>query len=234
MNAAKVDVEVYASATAACCRPCARRISWASSRRHRADHRRRRRAQRSGRASLDTAKAELNQDVVTAFPVLQAVGKLEPGLYVMMAQASGRRRRRPPTRKAATRPRPRNGSWSPISGSPPSRAATASTSSPARSPAPSRARRRDPARRPQQRGPGHRPDRRARATPPSIPASRAARAASRRASSWRRSGGDYGFLDLGQSRLRPHRPRREGPRRRRARSRPSSTPSAASTARARP
>ncbi|WP_375409381.1 alpha-2-macroglobulin [uncultured Methylobacterium sp.] len=38
---------------------------------------------------LDTAKAELNQEAITAFPVVQAVGKLEPGLYIMMAQASG-------------------------------------------------------------------------------------------------------------------------------------------------
>ncbi|NEU10789.1 alpha-2-macroglobulin family protein [Methylobacterium sp. BTF04] len=38
---------------------------------------------------LDTAKADLNQEAVTAFPVLQAVGKLEPGIYIMLAQASG-------------------------------------------------------------------------------------------------------------------------------------------------
>ena len=41
------------------------------------------------KGSLDTAKGELNQEVVTAFPVLQAVGKLEPGLYIMLAKASG-------------------------------------------------------------------------------------------------------------------------------------------------
>ena len=41
------------------------------------------------KGTLDTAKAETNQDVVTAFPVLQAVGKLEPGIYVMVAQAAG-------------------------------------------------------------------------------------------------------------------------------------------------
>ncbi|WP_430912895.1 MG2 domain-containing protein [Methylobacterium sp. sgz302541] len=41
------------------------------------------------KGTLDTAKAEPNQDAVTAFPVLQAVGKLEPGIYVMVAQASG-------------------------------------------------------------------------------------------------------------------------------------------------
>ncbi|TXM59598.1 alpha-2-macroglobulin family protein, partial [Methylobacterium sp. WL120] len=41
------------------------------------------------KGTLDTAKAEVNQEAVTAFPVLQAVGKLEPGLYVMLAQPSG-------------------------------------------------------------------------------------------------------------------------------------------------
>ncbi len=34
-------------------------------------------------------KGELNQDTVTAFPVLEAVGKLEPGLYVMTARLPG-------------------------------------------------------------------------------------------------------------------------------------------------
>ena len=33
------------------------------------------------------AKPDLNRDVTTAFPVLEAVGKLEPGVYVMLAQA---------------------------------------------------------------------------------------------------------------------------------------------------
>ncbi|WP_375453409.1 alpha-2-macroglobulin [uncultured Methylobacterium sp.] len=41
------------------------------------------------KGTLDTAKVELNQEAVTAFPVLQAVGKLEPGIYVMLAQVSG-------------------------------------------------------------------------------------------------------------------------------------------------
>lgn len=41
------------------------------------------------KGTLDTARAELNQEAVTAFPVLQAVGKLEPGIYVMLAQPSG-------------------------------------------------------------------------------------------------------------------------------------------------
>jgi alpha-2-macroglobulin len=39
--------------------------------------------------TLDTARAELNQEAVTAFPVLQAVGRLEPGLYVMLARPTG-------------------------------------------------------------------------------------------------------------------------------------------------
>ncbi|MDR3375026.1 MAG: MG2 domain-containing protein [Ancalomicrobiaceae bacterium] len=33
-------------------------------------------------------KSELNKDVITAFPVLQAVGKLEPGIYIMLAKAT--------------------------------------------------------------------------------------------------------------------------------------------------
>ena len=33
------------------------------------------------------ARTDLNKDVVTAFPVLEAVGKLEPGVYVMLARA---------------------------------------------------------------------------------------------------------------------------------------------------
>ncbi|KMO41465.1 alpha-2-macroglobulin [Methylobacterium variabile] len=41
------------------------------------------------KGSLDTAPAELNREAVTAFPVLQAVGKVEPGLYVMTARPSG-------------------------------------------------------------------------------------------------------------------------------------------------
>ncbi|GJD94165.1 alpha-2-macroglobulin family protein [Methylobacterium iners] len=41
------------------------------------------------KGTLDTAKADLNQEAVTAFPVLQAVGKLEPGIYIMLAEASG-------------------------------------------------------------------------------------------------------------------------------------------------
>ncbi|RUP16607.1 MAG: alpha-2-macroglobulin family protein, partial [Methylobacterium sp.] len=45
--------------------------------------------QRVWKGTLDTAKAEINQEAVTAFPVLQAVGKLEPGLYVMLARPSG-------------------------------------------------------------------------------------------------------------------------------------------------
>ncbi|GEP08226.1 alpha-2-macroglobulin family protein [Methylobacterium gnaphalii] len=41
------------------------------------------------KGSLDTAKAEVNRETITAFPVLQAVGKLEPGLYIMLAKPSG-------------------------------------------------------------------------------------------------------------------------------------------------
>ncbi|GJD49818.1 Alpha-2-macroglobulin [Methylobacterium crusticola] len=41
------------------------------------------------KGSLDAAPAEANQEAVTAFPVLQAVGTVEPGLYVMTARPSG-------------------------------------------------------------------------------------------------------------------------------------------------
>lgn len=36
-------------------------------------------------------KSELNKDVITAFPVLEAVGQLQPGVYVMFAKPSGGR-----------------------------------------------------------------------------------------------------------------------------------------------
>ena len=45
-------------------------------------------ASRSGRANLATATT-LNQDVTTAFPVDQALGDLQPGVYVMTAAAKG-------------------------------------------------------------------------------------------------------------------------------------------------
>ncbi len=41
------------------------------------------------KGTLDAAKAETNQEAVTAFPVLQALGQLEPGIYIMQAAPSG-------------------------------------------------------------------------------------------------------------------------------------------------
>jgi uncharacterized protein YfaS (alpha-2-macroglobulin family) len=38
-------------------------------------------------------KSELNKDTVTAFPVLEAVGRLEPGIYVMTAKLPGKTER---------------------------------------------------------------------------------------------------------------------------------------------
>ncbi|MER2605127.1 MAG: alpha-2-macroglobulin [Siculibacillus sp.] len=38
-----------------------------------------------------TVKSELNKDTVTAFPVMEAVGRLEPGVYVMTARLPGPR-----------------------------------------------------------------------------------------------------------------------------------------------
>jgi uncharacterized protein YfaS (alpha-2-macroglobulin family) len=45
----------------------------------------RQKGQQVWQGELD-AQTELNKDVVTAFPVVEAVGKLQPGLYVMTAQ----------------------------------------------------------------------------------------------------------------------------------------------------
>jgi alpha-2-macroglobulin len=50
----------------------------------------REKGQRVWQGEMD-AQTELNKDVVTAFPVVEAVGKLQPGLYVMTAEpASGK------------------------------------------------------------------------------------------------------------------------------------------------
>ncbi len=44
-------------------------------------------------------KSELNKDVTTAFPVQEALGRLQPGVYLMVAPRAGRR----PVRRNATR-----------------------------------------------------------------------------------------------------------------------------------
>ncbi|WP_288584792.1 MG2 domain-containing protein, partial [uncultured Methylobacterium sp.] len=49
----------------------------------------RERGQPVWKGTLDTAPAEVNREAVTAFPVLQAVGRIEPGRYVMSARPSG-------------------------------------------------------------------------------------------------------------------------------------------------
>ena len=75
------------------------------------------RARASGPARW-TSKSELNQDVITAFPVLEAVGSLKPGVYVMFAKPSGGPVARPPATMATmmtARPGRRSGSSSPIS-----------------------------------------------------------------------------------------------------------------------
>ena len=43
-------------------------------------------------SALELVESELNRDVVTAFPVTEAVGKLEPGVYVMTARPPGKPR----------------------------------------------------------------------------------------------------------------------------------------------
>ena len=38
-------------------------------------------------------KTEINKDTVTAFPVMEAVGRLDPGVYVMTAKLPGKTER---------------------------------------------------------------------------------------------------------------------------------------------
>ena len=104
--------------------------------------------------TLDT-RSELNRDVVTAFPVLEAVGKLEPGVYVMTAKPTPARRRT----TATTRPRATQ--WFVVS----DLGLTAFTGEDGVHVFAALARqrradggRRDPPGRPQQRGAGHRGD----------------------------------------------------------------------------
>jgi hypothetical protein len=80
----------------------------------------------SGRAR--STSPDLNKEVVTSFPVDEALPQRKPGVYVLTAVSRG---------QCAGRlgfARRRNGSSSPISASPPMPAPTASTSSPARWP----------------------------------------------------------------------------------------------------
>ena len=71
---------------------------------------------------------ELNQEITTAFPVIEAVPAMQPGVYLLAAAA------RPMSPATITASAPRNGSSSPISGSPPIPAPTASMPSSTRSP----------------------------------------------------------------------------------------------------
>ena len=138
-------------------------------------------------------KSELNRDVVTAFPVTEAVGKLEPGVYVMIARPDrAPRRPRRTTAPAATQ-------WFVVS----DLGLTAFKGKDGvhvlvRSLATRRAARqcRGPPRRPQQRGAGDEVDRcrrpcrlRSRA--------RARRGRHRAGPVVAATGEDYGFLDLG-------------------------------------
>ena len=183
--------------------------------------------------TMDVASA-LNQDVVTDFPVLDAVGKLEPGVYVDHRAAvegrgeSGRRQTR--TRACSSR---RNGWWSRTLASPRSPATTACMrlcsrwARPGRSPASSSGSLRATTkcwrrRRPAPMGGSI-----------SIPGSRAARAVRRPASWSRRSPATMAFS--ASLRTRSTSPTAASPAAiRRPGSTHSSTPSAASTAPARP
>ena len=176
--------------------------------------------------TLDTA-ATLNQDVVTAFPVFEAVGRLEPGVYVMVAQPEpGRRGERRDSydtpRDAMVRGLRSRAHRLHGPGRRPRLRALARERRAGR-------RRRGAARRAQQRGPRHE----GRPTPPgtsrSIPASRAARAAWRPASWWRRSPAiTASSISASRPSTSPTAASRAA--RRRAPSTPSCTPSAASTA----
>ena len=166
--------------------------------------------------TLDVASPSSTRTWSTAFPVLEAVGKLEPGVYVMTARP-GRRGTRRPTRTTA-RSSPRNGSWSPISGSPPSPAtdgvhalvqSLASAAPLAGVELRLIARNNEvlATKTTDADGQAH-----------FDPGPRARRGRLGAGPRWspRRGDGDYGFLDLAPERLRPHRPRRQGPRSRRA------------------
>ncbi len=159
---------------------------------------------------------ELNRDVITAFPVLEAVGKLEPGVYVMMARpANGRSRTRSPTSDDGySKRRRRNGSSSPTSASPRSRARTACMCSCARSRAPSLSTASRSASSPATTrcSPHARPTRNGHVALRSRPCARQGRPRARRRSS-RRKGERLRLSRSRRRRLRSHRPRREGPRR---------------------
>ena len=147
--------------------------------------------------------------MVTAFPVTEAVGKLEPGVYVMIARPKGAA----PAERGLHAPGRRSGSSSPTSGSPAFKGKDG-VHVLVRSLATRRAARqcRDPARRPQQRRAGDEVDRRRR--PCRLRSRPGARRGRQRAGPDRRL--DRRGLRLPRSRLerlRPHRPRREGPRR---------------------
>ncbi len=75
---------------------------------------------------------DLNKDVVTSFPVDEALPERKPGVYVLIASPANAPRQR------MGFARRRNGSSFPISASPPMPARTGSTSSRARLPPPSR------------------------------------------------------------------------------------------------
>jgi hypothetical protein len=198
-----------ASATATSCRRCARRISCGSSRATTA----REIAERQGLQDLERHAHRLRPQPRRdhGLPGAEAVGKLEPGVYVMTAK--------PHVANAAVNGgragrRARATQWFVVSdlGLTAFKGGTAFMCSCARSPAPSRSPMWRSARRPQQRGAGDQEARTATGPPPSIRASPAARAGWRPGSSWRRNSGRLRLPRSRRRRLRSHRPRREGPR----------------------
>ena len=85
VNTAKVaDRRLSRSATAICSRPSTATI-FSSRYSSRADEIESQDGAKVWSGSMDVA-SELNKDVVTDFPVLEAVGKLEPGVYLVTAR----------------------------------------------------------------------------------------------------------------------------------------------------
>ena len=158
VNTGKVDVEVYRIGDRSLANAISNGDFDASCQGYELEaHRRAHRRAASTRARW-TSPPKLNEDVTTAFPVSDAIGALQPGVYVMIAQPDASK-----SRRTTGADRRRSGSSSPISASRRSPATTACTPSCARSPAAMPVADANVAPdRPQQRGAGHRQDRRQR------------------------------------------------------------------------
>ena len=160
--------------------------------------------------SMDVA-SDLNKDVVTEFPVLKAVGKLDPGVYLVTARPW--KEETPQSDDSRTTRSSRRSGWScPTSASPPFPATTACMRWSSRSAPPARSRGRTEAGGAQQRSAGGQDDRRRRAG--RFRSGFGARQRRLGARAPRRDAGRrLQFPRPGAERLRSHRPRRRRPRR---------------------